>query len=95
MKGLAASPNDAAECAGCKPDGKVLRMAALQRAASHADANARAAALFATLEADAKGASLQARSLRLFQTLPAYAALPGLWRQHGSQHGLVLQSLRQ
>ena len=60
VKGLADSPDNAAEWAGRKPDGKALRMAALQRAISHADADARKAALFATLEADAKGASSQA-----------------------------------
>ena len=56
VKGLAGSPDDAAEWAGRKPDGKALRMAALQRAISHADADARTAALFAMLEAGAKGA---------------------------------------
>ena len=65
VKGLADSKNDAAEWAGRKPDGKALRMVALQRAISHADADARAAALLATLEADAKGASTQARSAAL------------------------------
>ena len=40
-------------------------MAALQRAISHADADVRTAALFATLKADAKGASSQARSAAL------------------------------
>ena len=65
VKGLADSQDDAAEWAGHKPDGKALRMAALQRAISHADAEGRAAALFATLEADAKGASSQARSAAL------------------------------
>ena len=61
-KGFADSPDDAAEWTVHKPDCKVLRTSALQREISHADADARAAALFATLEADAKGASLQARS---------------------------------
>ena len=70
VKGLADRPDDAAEWVGCKPDGKALRMAALQRAISQADADARTAALFATLEADVKGASSQVR-LRLFQTSPA------------------------
>ena len=59
VKGLADSPGDAAEWSGRKPDGKVLRWAALQRAMSHADADARAPAFFATLEADAKGVSSQ------------------------------------
>ena len=40
-------------------------MAALQRVISHADAGTRAAALYATLEADAKGASSPARSADL------------------------------
>ena len=40
-------------------------MAALQRAISQADADARTAALFATLEADAKGTSSQVRSAAL------------------------------
>ena len=65
MKGLVDRPDDAAERAGRKPDGKALRMAALQRAISQADANARTAALFATLEADAKKASSQERSAAL------------------------------
>ena len=65
VKGLADSPNNAAEWVGRKPDGKALRMAALQRAISHADADARAATLFATLKADPKGASSQARSAAL------------------------------
>ena len=63
MKGLADCPDDEAEeWSGRKPDGKVLRRAALQRAMSHADADASAAAFFATLETDAKGASSQAWS---------------------------------
>ena len=61
VKGLADSPNDAAEWAGCKPDGRALRMAALELAISHADADARAAALSTTLKTDAKGASSQVR----------------------------------
>ena len=68
VKSLADRPDDAAEWAGHtrrKPDGKALRMAALQRAISHPDADTRAAALFTTLEADAKGASSQARSAAL------------------------------
>ena len=65
VKGLADSLDDAAEWAGRKPDGKALRMAARQRVISHSDADARTAALFATLEADAKGASSQARSADL------------------------------
>ena len=40
VRGLAASPDDEAEWAGRKPDGKALHMAALQRAISHADADA-------------------------------------------------------
>ena len=62
VKGLADRPDDAAEWAGRKPDGKALRMAALQWATSQADADARTAALFAKLEADSKGASSQVRS---------------------------------
>ena len=65
VKGQADNPDDAAEWAGRKPDGKALRMATLQRAISHADADVRVAALFATLEADAKRASSQARSAAL------------------------------
>ena len=65
VKGLADRPDDLAEWAGRKPDGKALRMAALQRAISQADADARTAALFATLAADAKGTSSQARSAAL------------------------------
>ena len=66
VKGLANRPDDAAEWAGRKPDGKALRTgSALQRAISQADADARTAALFATLEADAKGASSQVRSAAL------------------------------
>ena len=59
VKGLADRPDDAAEWARRKPDGKALRMTALQRAISHADADARTAALFATLKTDAKVASSQ------------------------------------
>ena len=65
VKGLADRPDDAAEWARRQPDGKALRMAALQRAISQADADARTAALFATLEADTKGASSQVRSAAL------------------------------
>ena len=65
VKGLADRPDDAAERAGRNPDGKALRMAALQRAIFQADADARTAALFAPLEADAKGASSQVRSAAL------------------------------
>ena len=62
MKRLTNSPDNTAEWVGRKPDGKALRMAALQREISHADADARAPALFATLAAAAKGASSQALS---------------------------------
>ena len=79
VKGLAESPDDAAEWAGRKPDGKALRMAALQQAICQADADARAAALFATLEADAKGATSQARS----------AAVADLTRLHSCAGSLV------
>ena len=65
VKGLADRPDDAAEWAGRKPDGEALRMAALQREMSHADADARTATLFATLAVDAKGASPQARPAAL------------------------------
>ena len=40
VKGLADSPDDVAEWAGRKPDGKALRMAAMQQAIFHADADA-------------------------------------------------------
>ena len=79
VKGLADRPDDAAEWAGRKPDGKDLRMAALQRAFSQADADTRTAALFATLEADAKGASSQVRS----------AALADLTRLHSCAGSLA------
>ena len=62
VKGLADSPDDAAEWPGRKPDGKDLQMVALQRTISHADADAHVAVLFATLEADAKGPSSQVHS---------------------------------
>ena len=65
VEGLADSPDDAAVWARRKPDGKALRMAAKQQAISHADADARVAALVVTLEADVKGASSQARSAAL------------------------------
>ena len=65
VKGVADSPNNAAERAGRNPDVKALRMAALQRAISHADADGRTVALSATLEPDAKEASSQARSTAL------------------------------
>ena len=65
VRGQADSPDDAAEWAGRKPDGKALTMADLQRAISHADPDARAAALFATREADAKEASSQVPSAAL------------------------------
>ena len=45
VNGLPYRPDDAAEWAGRMPNGKALRMAALQRAISHADADARTAAL--------------------------------------------------
>ena len=67
MKGLAVGPDGAAEGAGRKPDGKALRMATLRRAISHAEGDTRAAALLATLNADAKGVSLR-RGLRLLWT---------------------------
>ena len=80
VKGLANRPDDAAEWAGRKPDGKALRTgSALQRAISQADADARTAALFATLEADAKGASSQVRS----------AALAGLARLRSCARSLA------
>ena len=72
VKGLADRRDDAAEWAGRNPDGKALRMAALMWAISHADAGARAASLFATLEADTRGPSSQSRS----------AALADLTRSH-------------
>ena len=62
VKGRADSPDDAAEWAWRKPDGKALWIAALRRAIPHADTDARGAVLFATLEVEAKGASSQARS---------------------------------
>ena len=65
MKGLTDSPDDAAERAVRKPDGGALRLAALQRAISHADSDARVADLFATLEADANEGSSQVRSAAL------------------------------
>ena len=61
---------------------------------SHSLHGCSAAALFATLEADAKGPPSQARSTALAD-LAAYAAPPGCWHQHGSHHGLVQWSSRQ
>ena len=53
INGLSDSPDEPVELARLPPDGKMLRMAALQQAVSRADA--RVAALFATLEANARG----------------------------------------
>ena len=74
MKGLADSPDDAAAWAGRKPDGKALRMAALQRALSHADADALTATLLQRSKQMQRG-PLHKVGLRLLQTLPAYAGV--------------------
>ena len=54
INGLSNSPDEPVEWARLPPDGKMLRMAAMQQAVSRADADARVAALFSTLEADAR-----------------------------------------
>ena len=56
-KGLVDSPDDTAECAGRKPDGKTMWMTALQRALSHADAHARGVGHMVAFKADKKGVS--------------------------------------
>ena len=55
INGLSNSPDEPVEWARLPPDGKMLRTAAMQQAVSRADADAPVAALFATLEADARG----------------------------------------
>ena len=65
VKGLADSPDDPREWARCSQAEKTLRMAGLQHAVAHADADARAAPVFATLEADASGQAYQLRAAAL------------------------------
>ena len=65
VKGLADSPADPREWARCSQVEKTLRMGGLQHAVTHADADARAAAVFATLEADASAQASQLRAAAL------------------------------
>ena len=65
VKGLADSPDDPREWARCSQAKKTLRMASLQHAVMHADADARAAAVFATLEADVAGQASQLQTAAL------------------------------
>ena len=83
MKGLADSQDDGAEWAGRKPDGKALRMPTPAQLPS-----------LQRLKQMQRG-PLHRCDLQLLQTLPACAAAPARWRQHGSQHGLVQRSSRQ
>ena len=65
VKGLADSPDYPREWARCRQAEKTVRMAGVQHAVAHADADARAAAVFATLEADASGQASQLRAAAL------------------------------
>ena len=65
VKGLADGPDDPREWARCSQAEKTLRMAGLQHAVTHADADARAAAVFSTLEADAAEQASQLRAAAL------------------------------
>ena len=65
LNGIADSPDDLRELARCTQAEKTLRMAGLQHAVTHADADARAAAVFATLEAHAAGQASQLRAAAL------------------------------
>ena len=59
INGLSNSPDEPVAWARLPPDGKMLRMAAMQQAVSRTDAHARVAALVATLEVDARGPAAQ------------------------------------
>ena len=65
MQGLADSPDDPREWARCSQAEKTLRMAGLQHAVTHADADARATAVFATIEAHAARQASQLRAAAL------------------------------
>ena len=82
VKGLADSPADPRGWARCNQAAKTLRMAGLQHAVTHADADSRAAAVFETLEADAAGqaSQLQAAALSDMARLKSCAgALASAW----------------
>ena len=65
VKGLADSPDDPRKWARCSQAKEALRMDSLQHAVTHADADAHAAAVFATLEADAAGQATQLQAAAL------------------------------
>ena len=62
VKGLVDSPDDPGEWAPRNKAENTLRIAGLQHAVTHADANARAAAVFATHEVNATGQATQLRA---------------------------------
>ena len=65
VKGLANSPDDPRVWARCGQAETTLRMPGVQHAVTHVDADARAAAVFATLEVDAAGQASQLRAAAL------------------------------
>ena len=82
VKGLDDSPDDPGKWAHRSQAEKTLRMAGLQYAVTHAGADARAVAVFATLEADAAGqaSQLQAAALSDMARLRSCAgALASAW----------------
>ena len=65
INGLSNSPDEPVEWARLPPNGKMLRMVAMQQAVSRADADARVAALIATLESDARGPAARPKNQAL------------------------------
>ena len=78
-KGLANSFKDPREWARCSQGEKILRMAGLQHAVTHADADARTVAVFATLEADAAAQASQLRAAALSRLRSYAGALTSAW----------------
>ena len=65
VKGIADNPDNPREWARYSQAESTLRVAGLQHAVTHADADARVAAVFATIEADAAGQASQLRAAPL------------------------------
>ena len=77
IKTLSNSPDKPVECARLPSEGKMMRMAALQKAISRADSVARVAALSTTLEAYLRGAAERLKD-------HAFAGLSGLRSCYGA-----------
>ena len=86
VKGVADSPDDPGEWARRTQAAKTLRMAGLRHAATHTDADARAAAVFTTFEVNAAGQAAQLRAAAL-SAMPKCGALASAWR--AAQPGLA------